>query len=70
MSKKAPEILFVGNCGDFEGGPTNIQDYGPPIYRFVKFSVGNVIFLYPEAISNKYLDRENDMLNLDIWPLS
>ena len=35
-----------------------MMDKSKYFYRFVKFSVGN-----------KYLDGENDMLNLDIWPL-
>ncbi len=48
-------------------------------YEFVKFGVGNVInaffivlyyFQYPEAISNQHLNRQTDMLNLDIWPVS
>ena len=39
-----------------------MMDKSKYFFRFVKFSVGNVI-------SNKYLDGENDMLNLDIWPL-
>ncbi len=28
--KKALEMLFLANC-DFQGVPTNIQDYGPPL---------------------------------------
>ena len=33
--------MFVGNCGDFEGGPINIQDYEPPPY-FSELSLLNI----------------------------
>ena len=37
-------MLFLANCGDFEGVPTNIQDYGPPLLELENLDLDGLIF--------------------------
>ena len=56
-------LPFKGRCN--EAATCDVMmEKSKYFYRFVKFSVGNVIFLY-----KKYLDRQNDEFKFYIWPL-
>ncbi len=62
-------LQFKGRCNQAATCDV-MMDKLKYFYGFVNFSVGNVIFLYNIHFHNQHLDRQNDMLNLDIWPLA